>query len=142
MSLVELPQLNYYSCILFRVIVITSNPILQLGVFHLMCVFGTLFYLLHCFQFLFNCFILCFIHCFYLFVHRCISFVFHELSSCTPDVIMKIVKQAEIESEYDFVKELGSGSFGQVWLAINKHSKLKCAAKVIDKPRFMGLGCR
>jgi len=47
--------------------------------------------------------------------------------------------EAGLQSEYDFLKELGSGTFGTVWLVRHKATGVKLAAKLIAKDRMKSL---
>ena len=47
--------------------------------------------------------------------------------------------EAGLQAEYDFLKELGSGTFGTVWLVRHKATGVKLAAKLIAKDRMKSL---
>ncbi len=47
--------------------------------------------------------------------------------------------EAGLKAEYDFLKELGSGTFGTVWLVRHRISGVKLAAKLIAKDKMRSL---
>ena len=55
------------------------------------------------------------------------------------DTAIATLNEAGLRANYEFLKELGAGTFGQVYLVRHKASGLRYAAKLIDKARMAQL---
>ena len=42
---------------------------------------------------------------------------------------------------YELTTKLGSGSYAHVYQAVNKHTRMQCAIKVISKGKKLELSC-
>ena len=67
-------------------------------------------------------------------LRRC-AFVYHDMTLLRGDLFVReMAKHKEVTNRYAFLRQLGRGAFGVVWLAQDNHTAgLKVAMKVVDK---------
>lgn len=68
------------------------------------------------------------------------SFIYQDLRYPVSDMMVAEVSEEGVLSNFNFVKKLGAGMFGTVWLAEEMDTRERRAIKVIEKKKVMGFG--